>query len=345
MNINVLDKFISRFSATIHINQLKLSDLTDKKAVKLTDLEMLKTEYASPNKFETETIRFWRIKKLLPFFEEKKHARISLSQLMWLKFLSELRKVSPSTVIMEKAHEFFIKRAYDQRLGYNNLLEREKAFKKIINPTDEEKNILNAYQSIINDNLLMYSLDRDINYFNMGILDFVVNDDEVNFVYYYTINLEDGVEKEIPKFDIIKNGKVENEINGEKVWVEFPYKDRPHVIIPAKFIVRDTFYDCNLSPNAFNIQALEKSEREVFKSIKAELIKEVSITLTNESNSNPLTFNFSNNNEQNIEAIKECKYIMGTKKYISGIAKLTNGKQLNFNPNPNSEENKISIKK
>lgn len=347
MNISVLDKFISRFSAAIHINQLKLSDLTDKKAVKLTDLEMLETDYASPNKFETETIRFWRIKKLLPFFEEKKHARISLSQLMWLRFLSELRKVSPSTLIMEKAHEFFIKRAYDQRLGYNNLLEREKAFKKINNPTDEEKNILNAYQSIINDNLLMYSLDRDINYFNMGILDFVVNDDDVNFVYYYTTknNLEDGGEKELPEFDIIKNGMVEKEINGEKVLVEFTFKDRPHVLIPAKFIVRDTFYDCNLSPNAFNIQALEKSEREVFKSIKAQLIKELSITLTNKSNSNPLIFNFLNDNKQNIEAIKECKYIMGTKKYISGIAKLTNGKQLNFNPNPNSEENKISIKK
>ena len=79
MNINVLDKFVSRFSSAIHINQLKLSDLTDKKVVRLTDKEMLLTDEASPNKFETETIRFWRIKKLLPFFEEKKHARISLA--------------------------------------------------------------------------------------------------------------------------------------------------------------------------------------------------------------------------------------------------------------------------
>ncbi len=131
----------------------------------------------------------------------------------------------------------------------------------------------------------------------------------------------------------------------KKVWVEFPYKEKPHVIIPAKYIVRDTFYVCNLSPNAFNIQALEKSEKEVFKLVKAQMIKEMSINLNTVSNTKALTFNFSNNNEQNIEAIKECKYIMCTKKYISGIAKLTNGKQLNFNPNPNSEENKISIKK
>jgi uncharacterized protein YktA (UPF0223 family) len=257
MNINVLDKFVSRFSSAIHINQLKLSDLTDKKAVRLTDKEMLLTEEASPNKFETETIRFWRIKKLLPFFEEKKHARISLAQLMWLRFLSELRKLSPSTLIMEKAHDFYIKRAYDQRLGYNNLLQREKDFKKISNPTQEEQEILSAYQTIINDKLLMYSLDRDINYFNMGILDYVVNDEDVYFVYYYNMAIDpaDGEEKELPEFDIIKIAK-----DVEKESLKFSFSDRPHVLIPASFIVRDTFYDCNLSANAFNILALENDD-------------------------------------------------------------------------------------
>ena len=342
MNINVLDKYVSRFAAAIHINQLKLSDLTDKKAVKLTDMEMLTIDQASPNKFETETIRFWRIKKLLPFFEEKKHARISLAQLMWLRFLSELRKVSPSTLIMEKAHDFLIKRAYEQRLGYNNLLLREKELKKISNPTKEDLEVLDAYQSIINDKLLMYSLDRDINYFNMGILDYVVNDDDVNFVYYYVkeVDHENGKENEIPVFDIIKNGMVEQNNNGEKVWVKFEYSERPHVLIPASYIVRDTFYDCNLSPNAFNIQALEKSERELFKLIKDLEVNELSFTLNDDINSKPLTFKFVNNNEDNIIAIKESKLLMGTKKYLNGIARLTNGKKVNFNPNPNSEENK-----
>ena len=339
MNISVLDKFVSRFSSAIHINQLKLSDLTDKKAVRLTDKEMLLTDEASPNKFETETIRFWRIKKLLPFFEEKKHARISLAQLMWLRFLSELRKVSPSTLIMEKAHDFYIKRAYDQRLGYNNLLKREEAFKKISNPTQEEKEILVAYQSIINDKLLLYSLDRDINYFNMGILDYVVNDEDVYFVYYYKIAIDpaDGEEKELPEFDIIK--KPQEEEKGEKVLVKLPYTERPHVLIPASFIVRDTFYDCNLSSNAFNILALEKSEREVFKLIKEHKLSELTFIIPDGTNSKPLNFQFVTKNEGNINAIKESKLIMGTKKYYSGTAILTNGKKLNFSPNPNTAEN------
>jgi len=336
MNINVLDRFVSRFSTVIHINQLKLSDLTDKKAVRLTDKEMLLTDEASPNKFETETIRFWRIKKLLPFFEEKKHARISLAQLMWLRFLSELRKVSPSTLIMEKAHDFYIKRAYDQRLGYNNLLQREKDFKKISNPTQEEQEILSAYQTIINNKLLMYSLDRDINYFNMGILDYVVNDEDVYFVYYYNMAIDpaDGEEKELPEFDIIKISK-----DVEKESLKFSFSDRPHVLIPASFIVRDTFYDCNLSSNAFNILALENSERKVFKFIKEHKLIELTFIIPEGTNSKPLTFKFVTKNEGNINVIKESKLIMGTKKYISGSAKLTNGEIRNFNPNPNSAEN------
>jgi len=297
---------------------------------------MLLTDEASPNKFETETIRFWRIKKLLPFFEEKKHARISLAQLMWLRFLSELRKVSPSTLIMEKAHDFYIKRAYDQRLGYNNLLQREKDFKKISNPTQEEQEILSAYQTIINNKLLMYSLDRDINYFNMGILDYVVNDEDVYFVYYYNMAIDpaDGEEKELPEFDIIKISK-----DVEKESLKFSFSDRPHVLIPASFIVRDTFYDCNLSSNAFNILALENSERKVFKFIKEHKLIELTFIIPEGTNSKPLTFKFVTKNEGNINAIKESKLIMGTKKYNSGIAKLTNGKIRNFNPNPNSAEN------
>jgi len=56
MNINVLDKFVSRFSSAIHINQLKLSDLTDKKVVRLTDKEMLLTDEASPNNLKQKQL-------------------------------------------------------------------------------------------------------------------------------------------------------------------------------------------------------------------------------------------------------------------------------------------------
>ena len=160
-----------------------------------------------------------------------------------------------------------------------------------------------------------------------------------SFVYYYimAIDLADGEEKELPEFDIIKIAK--DEKNREKESVKFSFSDRPHVLIPASFIVRDTFYDCNLSSNAFNILVLEKSEREVFKSIKDHKLSELTFIIPDGTNSKPLTFQFETKNEGNIIVIKESKLIMGTKKYYSGTAKHINGKTLNFSPNPNSAEN------
>jgi hypothetical protein len=341
MDINVLDKYVSRFATSLHINQLKLSDLATKKPVKLTDDQILETEEATPDKFETETIRFWRIKKLLPFFEEKKHARISLAQLMWLKFLAELRKLSPSTTIMIKAHDYFIRRAYDNRLGYNNLLAREKEFKEKSILSEEGQMVLNAYEAIISDKNLMYSLDKDINYFNMGILDYVVNDIEVVFVYYYK-KVKDPVTNEVaevPEFNIIRDGEIEVNKEGAEISEKFDFDFSPCVLIPAKHIVYDTFYDCNISENAFNIQILEKSEKSIFKLIKEKKIDKVIFYLGQENKPEEYSLLGTENN-YNINGIKETKFKMCTKKYNYGIGLLTNGESIPFNPNPNSIENR-----
>ena len=103
--------------------------------------------------------------------------------------------------------------------------------------------------------------------------------------------------------------------------------------------VKEVFEDCNLSENAFNIQILEKSEREVFKLIKEQQLSELTFIIQDGTNSTPLTFQFGTKNEGNIIVIKESKLIMGTKKYYSGTARHINGKTLNFSPNPNSAEN------
>jgi hypothetical protein len=342
MNINILDKYVSRFATSIHISQLKLSDVTSKKAVQLTDEQMLVTDDTTPNKFETETIRFWRIKKLLPFFEEKKHARISLAQLMWLKFLAELRKVSPSTTILIKAHDYFIRRAYNDRLGYNNLLAREKEFKQNSTLSVEDQMVLKAYEAIIGDKNLMYSLDKDINYFNMGIMDYVVNDIKVIFTYYY-IQSKDPVTDEIievPQFNIIKDGIVEIEKDGLLVQENFAFDNQSCVFIPAKQIVYDTFYDCNISENAFNIQILEKSEKFVFKQIKEKKVDTVTFYFGKEFEAEVYPLQGTDNG-YNIKSIKEIKFKMCTKKYNHGIAHLNNGQKIEFNPNPNTEENKF----
>jgi DNA-binding transcriptional MerR regulator len=325
------------------MNQLKLSDLATRTPEKLTDQQILEMDEPCPIKFETETIRFWRLKGLLPFFEDKKHARISLAQFMWLKFLVELRKLGLSTNEMQVAHDHFIRKAYDDRLGYNSLFELERQLKATYGLTEQEQYALATVQEVIKDNHLMQSLNRDINYFNMGITEHVVNGANVVFAYYIDQiqGSKPGYDDEKPVFSVIKNGKLERtDADGMVLEKDFDFTKHSCVLIPASKIVKETFYDCNISEKAFNIQIMEKSEQELFRLIKEKRAQEIIL--------NPLPENtfeiecyaiLDEHGYLNIENIKKIKLILGTKQYQDGQAVLVDKDIFKFNSDPNDRFN------
>jgi DNA-binding transcriptional MerR regulator len=325
------------------MNQLKLSELATRDPKKLTDQQILEADEACPIKFETETIRFWRLKGLLPFFEDKKHARISLAQFMWLKFLVELRKLGLSTNEMQVAHNHFIRRAYDNRLGYNSLFELERQLKATPGLTEQEQFALATVQDVIKDNLLMQSLNRDINYFNMGITEHVVYGANVVFAYYIDripgSKAGDIVEK--PVFSVFKNGNIE-QTDADRAVLEkdFDFTKQSCVLIPASQIVRETFYDCNISQEAFNIQIMEKSERELFRLIKEKKVQEIILNpLPDKTIENERYAMLEVNGELNIENIKRVKLNLGTKQYQDGEAILVDKNIFRFNSDPNDGYN------
>jgi hypothetical protein len=354
MNTNYLENYINRFPNLLLSHTLKLADITDSKAIKLDDNQMLnsKEALAFPNKFELEVVRFWRKKKLLPFFEEGKHAKISISQLMWLRFLENLRNLSPSTAVLEAAHEYFLKRAYDQNLALKNYISLQDSLQKelALNPSNQvAKMKLDQVVNILKDPYLMFSVKIDMNYFNMYIMDEVINSTEKKTQFTYRMGKkildEKGTVEDIPVFEIIKDGKVingpddENELNG----IDFDIENSPVSIFSASYFLRDVFYDCNLSDDAFNIQILETSERGIFKLIKDKKIEIVSFSNGEKMNKEDYSLNIINN-EYNINIIKEIKYKMCTRNYDYGYAISNTGEKINFNPNPNSEENTLKKK-
>jgi hypothetical protein len=347
MDINYLDNFISRFPNVLLSHTLKLSDITDSKAIKLDDNQMLESKEAFPNKFELEVIRFWRKKKLLPFFEEGKHAKISISQLMWLRFLENLRNLSPSTAVLEAAHEYFLKRAYDQNLALKNYIALQDSLRDELkkNPNNQNAKIkLEHVVSISRDDLLMYSVKIDMNYFNMYIMDEVINSPEKKILFTYRMGKkildEKGTVADVSVFEIIKDGEVINGLDDEKNknGIEFDLHKTPVSIFSASYFLRDVFADCNLSEKAFNIQILEKSERLVFKLIKEKKVDIVSF-LNGEKNGKEDYSVQEINSGYNITNIKEIKYKMCTRNYNHGIAILNTGEKIKFNSNPNSLEN------
>jgi len=186
---------------------------------------------------------------------------------------------------------------------------------------------------------LMQSVNRDINYFNMGITEHVIYCANVVFAYYIerTTCNKDGDIDEKPVFSVIKNGKLaQTGEMGMATEKDFDFTEHSCVLIPASQIIRETFYDCNISQEAFNIQIMEKSERELFKLIKEKRVQEIIL--------NPLPRNtleieryamLDDNGELNIENIKNIKLILGTKKYQDGEAELVDKDIFKFNSDSN----------
>ena len=320
MDFNTLGEYFYRFPGILTAHSLKLSEVTDSKAVELSDEQMLVSDQAYPNKFEMEMIRFWRKKGLLPFFEDGKHARISLAQLMWLRFLSELRNISSGAPILIEAHDFLIKRAYDDNLALKNLIALEDDLKKKIdeNAADEEsKNTLAYVKNIQADPLLLYSLKMDINYFTMCIMDTVINHNNVAITY--------GIKKEFtsseghyenkPVFEIVNHNQ--NQLIGNP--------SKPIVTLPVNFFVKEVFKDCNLYENAFNIQILNEKEKELFSLIREKRVNEVKLFSSSDFKASNTYQMLKPDGNYNAADIKQMKYILCTKFYYSGIALLNDG--------------------
>ena len=347
MDINYLDSYISRFPNVLLSHTLKLTDITDSKPIKLDDDQTLESKEAFPNKFELEVVRFWRKKKLLPFFEEGKHAKISISQLMWLRFLENLRNLSASTAVLEAAHEYFLKRAYDQNLALKNYIALQDSLQDELkkNPNNQDAKIkLDHVVSILKDPLLMYSIKIDMNYFNMYIMDEVINCPKIKTLFTYRMGKKildkKGTVEDVPVFEIIRDGKVINGPDDEKNknGIDFDIHNTPVSIFSASYFLRDVFADCNLSENAFNIQILEKSERLVFKLIEEKKVDIVSFVNGEKNNKEDYSLQGINSG-YDLTSIKEIKYKMCTKDYNHGIAILNTGEKIKFNSNPNSLEN------
>lgn len=337
MNIKYLDDLIKKYPSLLIDKTLKLSDITSKKGVKLNDYQILKCDEAFPNKFELEVVRFWRKKGLLPFFEEGKHAKISIAQLMWLRFLENLRNLSPTASILENAYEFFLESAYEDNLAFKNLLglQERLQYELKAEPNDTiTKSKLDYVKKILGDQNLLFSIKIDTNYFIMYLMDELVNAPHSKIYFTFsidTLQTEDGSFIELPKFEIIKNGKVVNKkIEADIFELDltdqlFNFDETPKAIFSAEYFLKDIFGDCNISENAFNIQILNEKEQRLFDQIRIKNVKEIVInSLKNKDIFNRYKM-VNEDGSHNIDSIKNIKYILGTKNYNKVLATLING--------------------
>ena len=348
---------IENFPSLLLEHRVKLADITSEKEVLgLTDDEILVSEDVFPRKYELETLRYWRKMGLLPFFDHSKHAYISISQMMWLRFLSELKNLGASIAMLKEANYYFIERGYRDEVARLNLLELKK---KIITELEITPNnpiniqTLKNVEHILNDRLLKYSIQIDFNYFNLNIIDYVINGTDVQFAVTSEkiLNKENSEVEKKQTLSVIrdhKDTKFLNTVldNDNADFYDFEKKalKKPAILFPAKFFIEDVFGDCSISEKAFNIMILTKTEKELFTEIRKQNVKELKLLIKNDK-IGELPFSITDEKGKiNTESIKKIKVLMGTKKYEKGSATLNDGSIKEFNPNSYDPDNSVEKK-
>ena len=345
---------IETFPSILLEHRVKLADITSEKEVLgLTDEEILEKDYVFPRKYELETLRYWRKMGLLPFFDQSKHAYISISQMMWLRFLSELKNLGASIAMLKEANYYFIERGYRDEVARLNLLELKKT---IIGELEKDPNnatniqTLKNVEHILNDRLLKYSIQIDFNYFNLNIIDHVINGTDVQFTVTAEriLNKENNEIEKKQAFSVIRYNedkkKTDTVLDSDKIdFYDFVNKafKKPTIVFPAKFFIKDVFGDCSISEKAFNIMILTKTEKRLFAEIRNRNVKEVKLLPENDKIGKLQYSILDKKGKLNTESIKTIKVLMGTKAYEKGIATLKDGTKLKFSPIAYAEENRV----
>ena len=344
---------IETFPSILLEHRVKLADITSEKEVlEVTDDDILKEDYVFPRRYELETLRYWRKMGLLPFFDQSKHAYISISQMMWLRFLSELKNLGASIAMLKEANYYFIERGYRDEVARLNLLELKKT---IIGELEKDPNnatniqTLKNVEHILNDRLLKYSIQIDFNYFNLNIIDHVINGTDVQFTVTAEriLNKENNEIEKKQAFSVIRYNedkkKTDTVLDSDKVdFYDFVNKafKKPTIVFPAKFFIEDVFGDCSISEKAFNIMILTKTEKRLFAEIRNRNVKEVKLLPENDKIGKLPYSILDENGKLNTESIKKMKVLMGTKSYEKGFTTLSDGTKLEFSPKAYAPENK-----
>ena len=261
-----------------------------------------------------KSLPYWRRNKLLPFLPKNNWGyKISMSQLLWLRILDNLRALGYPVKETEKIADYFFKDAYFDDLPTKNLLERKKQLelKEKSKALDEEDGyLLNEIERILQDSVLLYGLKFDISYLTNLVAWCVNYGFEAGVLIF-----PDGKVAE-KKGDEISNHR------GEKFDFE-----APHIYISIRSLLKELINNEEL----FSFVApflLEDEEKFVIRELRKKNVKEIRILLESAK-----IMRIDSQTRQTItdEQAEEIKKILRMKNYEEVSIKTRDNKTLSFN--------------
>ncbi len=215
-----------------------------------------------------KSLPFWRRNNLLPFIKEGGWGvEVSLSQLIWLRILDNLRALGYPVKDTEKVTDYFFKDAYFDDLPAKNLLQQKESLIKKqskIKLDEFEQQMLLDIESVLGDKLLLYGLKFDISYLSNLVVWCVKMGKEAGILVYPNGLV---VEKRGEEFS-----------NHSNVFFDV---EAPHIYISIKGLLKE-FVDNKELSNIVIPYLLEDEERLVLKELRKKNIKEIRILIQSE---------------------------------------------------------------
>ena len=289
--------------------QISLSEFNEFMFSAIVPIKNIKDHLGEPISI---LLPYWRRHGLLPFFQKGKWSiEISFAQFMWLRVLDTLREFGVSIKPMTQICEYFFKEAYDDNLpkknllGFKNLLET-----KISNGTssEDDERLLTEYNRILSDEVLLYGLKFDINYFTKMITESIAMEVDAGFLAF-------------------TNGEVVEYI-GEK-YFSHRKKDfditKPHIRLSMKYFLQE-FISNDEIQKIFVPTILNSNEKEVLKALRK---KNTSITIKKREGE---IVNIVSTDEGTISdaRAKEIREILGLRNYEEITISTRDDKTLSF---------------
>ena len=215
-----------------------------------------------------KSLPFWRRNNLLPFIKEGGWGlEVSLSQLIWLRILDNLRALGYPVKDTEKVTDYFFKDAYYDDLPAKNLLQQKEVLIKKqskIKLDDYEQQMLMDIESVLGDKLLLYGLKFDISYLSNLVVWCVKMGKEAGILIY-----PEGLVVEKRGEEFASHSKAPFDV------------EAPHIYISIKGLLKE-FVDNKELANIVIPYLLEDEERLVLKELRKKNIKEIRILIQSE---------------------------------------------------------------
>jgi hypothetical protein len=284
-------------------NKIPLTELTysEKKVKQLLPQK-------SSDLIPIEQIRFWRRHELLPFFEDGKHAQVSMGQFLWLRLLQTLKNFGCSINYMQNASSYFIKRAYEDDLVLKNLLAEKERLVNVIEKnnksTDQHHNsLLEFVRSLLSDPILLHSIKMEINYFTTLIV--------------YSLDTHkpiDIIMDQVGQFAVSIDGRIYDPLIDQFEANETIKIDEPLIRIPIQNLLLEFFDDAKIDDNALSIIVLNEEEQDVIRAIRDKSVNRINVTI---QKGKVKRFDIEKTTKKTVNdpAIREIKKILGLKNY------------------------------